>query len=531
MKRETSMLIGVTLCVAASAVWSLAPALHGGILSNMDDDVYMATAEQCGGLTAKGLHWAFTETQPYYHPLPRLTHLAAYNFCGTNPFGHHAVNVALHALNSILVVALAWTICRNAAGAGITGMLFAVHPLQAESVAWMSGRTQLICGALMIGCALAYVQTAGTRSRWRWLPGALFLLGWLAKPIVVTMPLVLLVLDWYPLRRHEKVGWRKLIREKLWLFAASAAFAGITLLFATHGKLLATAHRLGLVERIWIAERGALFYLWKLVWPFWFSPIYPLDERLLLGHLSFAEPALLLAVLCAVAWWTRRRCPAATAAWLAFLAILLPVSGLTQFGTQWVANRHAYVAIVPLLLAVAGGWVWIDQRVSIPCRVGMIVLGAGIAFSLAVKTRETAQMWRDDEILWSNVLRWYPDYAFANWKYAVATAARQDFATALPYAARLLHEQPDNCEVRGLTGLAHLQTGNYQEAVRILEPLVQTNLWLPAARYNLACAYVRLGSNDVAVALLRELIAREPRYADLVRHDSDLPAIVAEAIP
>jgi hypothetical protein len=526
-----SMLVGVALCVAASAAWSLAPALRGGILTNMDDDVYLAAAEQCGGLTGKGLQWAFTEAQPYYHPLPRLTYLATYNFCGTNPFGHHAVNVALHAVNSILVVALAWSLCRNAAGAGIAGMLFAVHPLQAESVAWMSGRTQLICGALMIGCALAYVRTAGTSSRWRWLPGALFLLGWLAKPIVVTMPLVLLVLDWYPLRRHQKVGWGRLIREKLWLFAASALFAGITFLFAMHGTLLAGAHRLGLPERIWTAERGTLFYLWKLVWPSWFSPIYPLDDRLLLGHLNFAEPTLLLAALCAVAWWTHRRCPAVTAAWLAFLAILLPVSGLMQFGTQWVANRHAYVAIVPLLLAVAGGWVWIDQQLSMPFRAGLILLTAGTLLGLAVKTRETARMWRDDETLWSNVLRWYPDYAFANWKFAVATAARQNFAAALPYAARLLREQPGNYEVRGLTGLAYLKTGSYQDAVQTLEPLVQTNLWLPAARYNLAWAYVRLGSNDVAAALLRELIAHEPAYADDVRRNHDFSAIVGQVAP
>ena len=521
-------MVGVALCVAASAVWSLAPALQGGILTNMDDDVYMATAEQCAGLTTKGFRWAFTETRPYYHPMPRLSYLATYNFCGTNPFGHHAVNLVLHAVNSILVVALAWTLCRNAVGAGIAGVLFAVHPLQAESVAWISGRTQLICGGLMIGCALAYVRTAGTRSRWRWLPGALFLLGWLAKPIVVTMPVVFLVLDWYPLRRHEQMGWGKLIREKLWLFVVSGLFAGITFLFSMHGTLLAEVHRLGLAERIFLAEQGTLFYLWKLVWPASLSPFYPLDENALLGNLNFATPTLLLTVLCAVAWWTRRRCPAFTAAWLAFVVLLLPVSGLMQFGTQWVANRHVYVAIVPLLLAVAGGWVWIDQHVPTFCRVGLILLGAGTVLSLAVRTRETTQMWRDDETLWSNVLRRYPDFAFANWKFAVAAAARQDFATALPYAVRLLREQPGNYEVRGLTGLAYLQTGNFHEAVRTLEPLVQTNLWLPAARYNLAWAYVRLGSNDVAATLLRELVAREPRYVDDVRTNSDFSVILAE---
>ena len=249
MRRETGKVVGVALCVAACAAWSVAPALDGGILTNMDDDVYMATAEQCGGLTSKGFHWAFTETHPYYHPLPRLSYLLTYNVCGTSPLGHHAVNVVLHVVNSVLVVTLAWTLCRNAAGASVAGVLFAVHPLQAESVAWISGRTQLISGALMLGCALAYVRTAGTSSRWRWLPGALFLLGWLAKPIVVTMPLVLLVLDWFPLRRHEKQGWGKLIREKLWMLFTSALFTGLTFLYALDGTLLAPVGRLGLAER------------------------------------------------------------------------------------------------------------------------------------------------------------------------------------------------------------------------------------------------------------------------------------------
>jgi hypothetical protein len=152
----------IALAVAACAVVAVWPALSGGVLTNMDDDVYMMMAEKTGGLSVPGFRWAFGETRPYYHPLPRLSYLATYQFCGTRPAGHHAVNVALHALNSALVVALAWSLSRSAPVSAIAGLLFAIHPLQAESVAWMSGRTQLICGALMIGCALAYVRKPGT---------------------------------------------------------------------------------------------------------------------------------------------------------------------------------------------------------------------------------------------------------------------------------------------------------------------------------------------------------------------------------
>jgi tetratricopeptide (TPR) repeat protein len=519
--------VWIALAVAACAVTAMWPALSGGVLTNMDDDVYLATAEQTGGLTPAGLRWALTETRPYYHPLPRLTYLATYNLCGTRPIAHHAVNVALHALNSMLVVALAWTLFRNATLAGIAGLLFAVHPLQAESVAWMSGRTQLICGALMIGCALAYARKPGTMG---W-PGALFLLAWLAKPIVVTLPVVLLVLDWFPLRRHETLGWRRLVREKLWMFAVGAVLTVLTYFSAAHETLIPGAGVLSWGERLLVAERAAVFYLWKLVWPAWLSPFYPLAGRIALDEPDFLVSALVLTGLCIIAGRSRRVCPGFTAAWLAYLAFLSPVSGLAQFGTQSVANRHAYVAIAPLLLATAGGAVWLYERAPAAVRAGAVVVGITIAVSLTAKTRADAAMWHDDETLWRNVLRWYPDFAYANWKVAVAEATRQNFVAALPCAERAFAEYADNPEVRGLTGLVYLRTSHNEDAVRVLTPLVQTNLWLPAARYNLACAYAQLGSNDVAAVVLRELIEREPRYAEYARRDRDLARVLGEPPP
>ncbi len=531
MNRERLIVAGLSLLVAGGAFWALAPALDGGVLTNMDDDVYLAMGKKYGGLSPGGVWWALTETRPYYHPLPRLTHLLAYNLFGANPLGHHAVNLVLHAVNAMLVVALGWTLfaawpaTQRAAAAGLAGLIFAVHPLQAESVAWMAGRTQLIGGGLMLGCALAYVRTAGTSSRWRWLPGALFAAGWLAKPIVVTMPLVLLALDWFPLRRHESAGWWPLVREKLWMLALGVGLTLLTFRFAAGEQLVYTAGELGVWQRALLAERAVVFYLWKLAWPAWLSPWYPLIGSITLAKPDFFVPAVALAGLCATAWWARRRCPALMAAWLAYLALLLPVSGLTQFGTQSVANRHAYVAIVPLLLAVAGGATWWYRRAPMTGKIAVVLVGVTAVAGWAVKTRAVSQMWHDDETLWRNVLRWYPDFAVANWKIALVEVARLNFAAALPHAERVLEERPDDFEVRGLTGLAYLKAGHYEAAIRTLQPLVQTNVWLPAARYNLACAYARLGSNEAAVATLRELIAREPRFADYARRDREFASI------
>jgi hypothetical protein len=530
MKRDRIVGAGVSLLAAAAAVWAFAPVLAGGVLTRMDDDVYMAMAQKFGGLTPAGVGWALTETEPYYHPLPRLTHLLAYSLFGFWMAGHHAVNLVLHAGNAALVAALAWVLFaawpvgQRAAAAGVAGVVFAVHPLQAESVAWLAGRTQLVCGTLMLGCALAYVRVAGGRGRWRWLPGALFALGWLAKPIVVTMPLVLLVLDWFPLGRYRAVGWKTLLGEKAWMFALGGVLTVWTFRFAPE-QLVYTTADLDVWQRGLLAARASVFYLWKLVWPAWLSPFYPLVGEIRLAMPEFFVSVGVVAMMCAGAWWARRRCAVWTAAWLAYLALLLPVSGLTQFGTQSVANRHAYVAMVPLLLAVAGGATWAYRSAPVAGRIALVVFGVAVAGSLAGKTRGVSRMWHDDETLWRNVLRWYPDFVVANWKVAVAEASRHDFAAALPHVERVLEERPYDCEVRGLAGLVYLKTGQYPAAVRTLEPLAHTNVWLPAARYNLACAYARLGSNEAAVAVLRELIACEPRFAGYAQRDGEFAAI------
>ena len=295
-----SIVLVLALAVAAVTLWVYWPCLDGGILTNMDDDVYMAAAKQYGGLTAAGVRWAFTETRPYYHPLTRLTHLLAYNVWGAQPAGHHALNLVLHAANAALVTVLAWILLglgpsrgreassrseedriednswSRAAAAGFVGVAFAVHPLQAETVLWIAGRTQLLCAMLMLGCVLAYVKAVRSAGRrWWWASGALFVLAWLAKPMVATLPVVLLVLDWYPLGRDKTIGWRRLFLEKLWMFAISIGFTLVAYRIAARQGVFGETELLGWAQRAFVAECALGFYVWKFIWPAWLSPFYP----------------------------------------------------------------------------------------------------------------------------------------------------------------------------------------------------------------------------------------------------------------
>ena len=456
----------------------------------------------------------------------------------------------MHAVNAALVTVLAWTLLglcfsqdgatssltgqeddrdglsARAAAAGLVGVVFAVHPLQAETVAWIAGRTQLLCGMMMVGCVLAHILAAQTgRGGWRWLAAVLFVMACLSKPIVVTLPLVLLVLDWYPLRRYLTIGWRRCVREKLWMFAIGIVLAILSFSFASPTGMAPSVESLGPGLRALVAERAVAFYVWKLLWPAWLSPYYPLEGTISLTRAEFFVPALALTMFCVGVWLLRRRLPAVAAAWMAYLALLLPVSGLTQFGGEAVANRHMYVAMLPLLLVLAGAVAWLWQRARTAGRVLLMIVVTAALGCLGARTWVDVKMWHDDETMWGNVVRWYPDLPFANWKLTEATIARRDYAAALPYAERAAEGYPNDVEVKGILGSLYLNNHRYEAAVRTLLPLAHADLWLPAARYNLACAYARLGSNDAALAVLREVLPREPRFLEAAKRDRELAGL------
>src|SRR5580704_15309828 len=186
MTVSRTKLVGVALLIFAATVWLYWPALRGGFLVSMDDDAYLQQSARLNGLTWNAVKWAFTTATPYYHPLPWLSHVLDYELWGRNAAGHHATSVVVHALNATLIFGFLWTLLgatslttgeRLAVAVGVA-TVFAIHPLQVESVAWMSGRTQLRCTMFGIGSLWAYV--AGRR---RWIVWILFVLALLCKPM------------------------------------------------------------------------------------------------------------------------------------------------------------------------------------------------------------------------------------------------------------------------------------------------------------------------------------------------------------
>ena len=539
MNQFRLLVFSASLAVTAITLWVFWPASGGQFLIGMDDDEYLRKATEYGGLSMRAMKWAFTARDPYYQPLPRLSHVAAYQIFGANPRGHHMVNVFLHAVNAGVLVCFVESLLgvagwrassRRLWTAAVTGLVFGIHPLQVESVAWLAGRTTLLCTLLFVICLWTYLRTApARRGAWRWVTGALFVGALLAKPMAISIPFVMLAMDYYPLNRYPRVSLWPLLKEKAPLLVMAAGATVITILTESQARLLVGTQWIGLVQRSLLACRSLVFYLWKTLWPAWLSPYYPFGTTVSLGRKDFAFSALVVAVVTWLCWRCRDRHPEGLAAWGVYVALVLPSSGLAQAGSQAVASRYAYLAMVPgLSLMLAGlGMVW--RRMAFFGRSILVVLLGLYAVFLASRTRAEIPVWRDDFTLWTTALSYFPDSVVARrmlgrgyGELAMKLVEQQRFDEALPQALQALALSPTYPLGHATLGIIYLKTRRYGEAATSLQRALQLDPTLEATRYNLACAYARLGKLEEAYATLSELLKRQPWYADLAIRDSEL---------
>jgi tetratricopeptide (TPR) repeat protein len=421
-----------------------------------------------------------------------------------------------------------------------------IHPLQVESVAWVAARNGLLCSLWMVAALCAYVRAVGDDGGlnpgwhsargwprhndlcrgWWWTVLVLDAMALLTKPFAVSLPVVMLAVDYFPLRRYEKRGLWRLVAEKWAVIALSAA--------ASVGAIGARQQLEGLSEntlttRLLVAARGVMFYLWKLVWPSWLSPFYPLSDHVSLWSGEFLVPVLFCVGVTIVAVWGWKRTPVLLAAWMSYLALLLPVCGLVQVGGQAVADRYAYLAMVPVLLAFLVGVLWIWRRGSAFGK-GAFCLGVGAwLIFLGLRTRAQIAVWHDDISLWSAALEQFPDDPHSNYDLGVALLGAHRLEEARVAVERAVtHSDPHAIQLplaHGTLGVIDLKMHEYNEAVVQLQQAVAADGTLWAARYNLACAYARTGRLADAYDVLEALLAKQPQYAALAARDGELRAL------
>ena len=531
-------------------------------LTNWDDVGYLQVA-QANRLTWPGLKYAFTSTYIYYQPLTWLSHGVDCVLWGSDYGRHHLQSVGWHALNAALVVVLVWQLTGGGPDrerlllAGWVGLVFAAHPLQVEAVAWLAGRKTVLAGCFSLLCIMAYLKTGGHR-RWWWLVVATYAAAVLSKPMAVPLPVVLLAVDYYPLRRSAAQGWGRLVREKWLLFALGGAVTVVTFV----GQVAAGALRtipLTVPERLLVAARSFVFYAWKTAWPAWLSPFYALAGEISLRNPEFQFSASVCLIAAGLAYLGRRRWPVFVAATVAYGALVLPVSGVFQAGGQAVADRFGYLPLLPVTLVAGAGLI-------VALRRWPVVVGVVVALHLGwllVRTCEQIPVWTDSVTMWQAVVRHNPsaraEYRYiaeglvnqhrydAALRYAAIASDRPDdepqareklgavyraiamalveqrrFGDCWPVAQRAIELLPDDVVAHAAGGLAALKIGLNSDAVRELETALRLQPDRPAARFNLACAYARLGRIAEATQALQQAVAAKPELAALAAREPAL---------
>jgi tetratricopeptide (TPR) repeat protein len=539
MSRELKVVVVSATFVAALAIWLYGPAMRNDLVY-WDDDAYLRAAAQYLPLTLDAVRRTFGSATPfYYQPLTMLSHELACQVWGRQPLGHHLANVALHAVNAALVVLFTWSLMNRVPQLSSSqrliivvgvGVVFAIHPLQVQSVAWVAERKTVLSAIFGLASLCAYLkavagdQKAAWVSRVWWCVTALcFALSLLSKPMMVALPLVLLALDFYPLRRHSVSGWQPLLREKVVLVGLSAASCLLTLVGPTQDRSLIAFEHVGIGLRLLEGAQAAIFYLEKLAWPAWLSPYYPPADE---GWPTRGELLAASIVFCAISVvivWNRRRAPAAVTAWVAYVALLLPASGLIQAGShEVVADRYVYLPMLPVLLLLAGALKWLWNRLGTLGRCALLLLlGCELMF-FGYRTSGQIGAWRNDETLWSAVLEHFPESSKAKCNLAMALARQGRFEEALPLAQESVRATPNFWLPRTTLGFVYLGAKRYEEAERELRLAVNLNSDFAVAQYDLACAYSRLGKLAESYQALRQAVRLDTQYGRVALRDPDL---------
>src|SRR6266403_91 len=385
---------------------------------NYDDKTYIyGNPLVSSGLSLHGLLRAFVDTQTNnWHPLTLVSHMIDCQLYDLKPGGHHFTNVFLHTIAAVLL--FLWL--RNIAGKGQSGSdwssafvtaLFAIHPLRVESVAWIAERKDVLSAVFFFLTLGAYVRYARARALGRYLTmSILFACGLMSKPMLVTTPVVLLLLDYWPLNRGQRTEargqkfnaeiWRKLIVEKLPLFGLSAASSIVA--FALQVQSTESVGQLPFGWRLQNALVTYVTYIWQMFWPANLAVFYPHPD----DHLALWQVMLAAAFLIAMTWVAftlRRNRPYLLVGWLWYLIMLLPVIGIVEVGLQGHADRYTYLPHVGLYVALT--WFVADLSISLPhCREILFAAGTTIVLVLSLCAWKQTTYWWNSETLWGHTL-------------------------------------------------------------------------------------------------------------------------------
>jgi tetratricopeptide (TPR) repeat protein len=404
--RTIVILIGLLLFLSTLALYY--PALGNGFVNYDDPDYVTANLQVQQGLTSRSLVWAFTSTsEANWHPLTWISHMLDVRWFGLRPAGHHAQSILWHAVNVVLLFSLLATATGFVGRSALVAALFVVHPLNVESVAWVAERKTVLCVFFFLLTLVAYGWYAKRPRAGRYLLVALlFALALMAKPMAITLPFTLMLIDYWPLQRFPQTPLFKLAQEKIPLLALSAASAAITLYAQRAGGAVGSAELLPLAMRVKNAIYSYLIYVEKAVWPSRLAVFYPHPEGSLANWRVLGAAAVLAAIT--TLFWhfrgSRYERGYLLVGWFWFLGTLAPVIGIVQVGRQAWADRYAYLPLWGLFVIA----VWLlseaATRISLS-RAAQVAIALAVLLGYSAIAYSQIKYWRNSYSLFAHAIQ------------------------------------------------------------------------------------------------------------------------------
>jgi hypothetical protein len=507
------------------------PALQNAFVGVWDDNAYVAENPHIRSFDTAFLRWAFSTTlMGNWNPLVWISHALDYALWGLNPLGHHLTSIILHAINTGLVVLLAVKLLEAGRAratsnesasflndravliaAGVAGLLFGIHPVHVESVAWVSERKDLLCALFFLLSIVAYTKYIGT-----WESGAgdqeseenrgdeaggksyflnkhyllalgFFILALLSKPMAVSLPVVLLILDWYPFNRiRSEHTLQVAFLEKIPFLALTVAFSIIAILAQSAGESIGSLELIPLSSRLLVAPKALIAYLGKMLLPLNLIPFYPYPKDVSVLSLEYGVSILVAIIVTAACVLFMTKQKFLLSAWAYYVITLIPVLGIVQVGNQAMADRYTYLPSLGPFFAFGLLVAWLGEKVNKLRRSGILrrfmytAAALCLFFPLSSMTFKQIAIWENGLVLWDHVIA-------------------KGYESATAYNNR---------------GLALDETGQRAAAIADFERAVALDPRSYFAYNNMGVIYGKEGLFDKSIEYFLKAVALDPGYAD-----------------
>ena len=514
--------------LALVLIGAVTVAVYWPVLQNdfidFDDDVYVTinTAVR-QGLTLKGIIWSFTTFHvANWHPLTWMSHMLDIELFNLNPAGHHATSLLLHTLNSLLLCTVLYRMTGFIGRSMFVALLFAIHPLHVESVAWIAERKDVLSTLFWLLTVWAYIGYARKPARKRYLPVAVFFaLGLMAKQMLVTLPLTLLLLDFWPLKRiglqqdgnnSGQKSIKQLLVEKLPLFSLSAAASLITIRAQNAAGSVAHGDSHSVLICIGNAFISYVKYILLMIWPTDLALFYPFEQSAVTA-LKVTGAVVLLALITALVVTQRTKRPYLLFGWFWYIITLIPVIGFIRVGGQALADRYTYIPLIGLFVLIVWGGA---EMAGLWPKGRQLAAGIAAVITVILSIQTTAQIhyWRTSYILFDHALAVVERNWLAHNNMGILLSQHNRNNEAILHFEESVRLNPDGSAGYRNLGNSYQMAGRLPESIEAFRQAVRLNPDDPENRFRLGYAYLLAGSSDLAYQEYNQLLRLNRAYAE-----------------